>query len=468
MQFSPLIPFTFCFLLIAQVASVYSVANDPMLSQQWWYFHVGADKAYDTGFQGQGVTVAVLDTGVDRNHPDLKDNIVDGWNFVDNNDDVTDKDGHGTHVAGIIAAVANNGIGIAGIAPKAKIMPIKVLTRMGGTPVDIQNGVQFAVQKGARIISMSLGGYSSSIFQTIMSTAITSAYFSGAVIIAAAGNENTDRDSYPAAYKDVIAVSAIDQSNQKASFSNYGKYIALAAPGVNILSTYPGGTYRVLQGTSMATPIVSGVAALLLSKYPNLSPDGVKETLFREATDLGPPGWDPVYGHGLVNARAAVTERPVEIGRPAGTTEQQQQMPLRSSSLIISFNEKTIVAGSSLTITGSVTPAKSVDVTIEYSADEGASWKTFGMTKSSAEGRYSHFGSIEKVGLYLFKASWKGDAELQPASSELVWIKVQERPFLESIPGGAITLVAVAGTLVMVLGVAILKRRKIVRPKIVL
>ncbi len=297
--------------------------NDPYLSEQWGWFEIKANEAYASDNRGKGVIVAVLDTGVDTNHPDLKDNIIEGWNFVDDNDNVTDLDGHGTHVAGIIAAVTNNGVGIAGIASEVKIMPIKVLEESGGLWIDIGSAILYAEKNGADIISMSLGGSLSPTFALPTSTIITLAHYSNITLIAAAGNENTGSRMYPAAYEHVIAVSAINEDLSRAEFSNYGGNIKFSAPGVNILSTMPtypcyltteynySQNYDSLNGTSMACPFVTGVAALLLSKYPGLTPEMIEDTLATQAIDLGEEGWDQEFGYGVPDASKAVTETPI-------------------------------------------------------------------------------------------------------------------------------------------------------------
>jgi len=297
--------------------------NDPYLSKQWGWFDIHADKAYASGYQGKGVVVAVLDTGVDHKHPDLKANIVEGWNFVDNNNDTTDLDGHGTHVAGIIAATSNNRVGIAGIAPEAKIMPLKVLSESGGAWINLDKAILYAANHGAKIISMSLGGQVTTVLSPTVLAAILIAYQKNVTLVAAAGNENTGAKSYPAAYPNVIAVSAISQNHTRASFSNYGNYITFAAPGVEILSTMPtypvtlttqygiSENYDYLTGTSMACPFVSGVVALLLSKHPGLTPKMVRDTLVAQAIDIGEKNWDPYFGYGLPDAYMAVTGTPI-------------------------------------------------------------------------------------------------------------------------------------------------------------
>jgi thermitase len=221
--------------------------------------------------------------------PDLAANIIDGWNFVDNNDNVTYVDGHGTMVCGIVAAVANNTIGVAGVAPNVSIMPLKVISEFGGSLVDINSAIRYAADYGAQVIGMSLGGALSK-GSLAMAAAVDYAYQRGCVLVAAAGNNDSSELFYPAAYEHVIAVSAIDEADQKASFSNYGDYIDFCAPGVNVLSTWTNGTYASGSGTSFAAPFVTGVVAVMLSKYPSLCNGNVTETLRVQAEDLGKEG----------------------------------------------------------------------------------------------------------------------------------------------------------------------------------
>jgi len=298
-------------LLFAPVAIVIATSvNDPLTSQQWGWYRVKADQAYDSGYHGEGVIVASLDTGVDVDHLDLAANIIDGWNFVDNNDNITDFDGHGTMVAGIVAAIANNSIGITGVAPEVSIMPLKVVSESGVSWTDVTSAIRYAADNGAKVISMSLGGGYSKL-SSAMEAAIDYAYQRGCVLVAAAGNNDSSELFYPAAYEQVIAVSAIDEDDQKASFSNYGNYIDFCAPGVNVLTTWKDGTYAYGNGTSFAAPFVTGVVAVMLSKYPSLSNENIVETLRVQAEDLGEAGWDQFYGWGVVDAYDAISLVPV-------------------------------------------------------------------------------------------------------------------------------------------------------------
>jgi thermitase len=295
--------------------------DDPFWNAQWGPQKVGADWAWNTTVGSQDVLVAVVDTGIDYNHPDLAGNYVPlGFNWVGMNSDPRDDFGHGTHCAGIIGAVLNNSVGIAGLA-QVHIMAEKVLDSYGSGYWDwVANGIINATDCGAKIISMSLGGYGDS---QLVHDAVKYAYSRGVLLVAAAGNDNTETKSYPAAYEEVVAVAATDQYDNKAYFSNWGDWIELAAPGVGILSTMP--TYYVtlngygysmnydyLDGTSMACPHVAGVAALIWSLYPNKTRDWVRLWLRDTADDLGTPGFDQIYGYGRVDARKAVEQQPPE------------------------------------------------------------------------------------------------------------------------------------------------------------
>ncbi|MBU1119650.1 S8 family peptidase [Patescibacteria group bacterium] len=273
----------------------------------WGVTRIGAEKVW-TDSKGTGVKVAVIDTGTELTHTDLSANIITGYDFVNNDTNPSDDNGHGTHVSGIIASTQNSA-GNIGAAYQAKIMPVKVLNNEGyGYLSDVAKGIYYAADNGARIINMSLGSSSDSL---TLKTAIEYAAKKGVLMIAAAGNESGSSCQYPAAYSSVICVGATDTSNKLASFSNMGS--ELSAPGVSNYSTYIGNTYRYMSGTSMATPHVAGAAAVVASFCTTCSTAEIRTVLKNTAVDLGTTGYDSVFGYGLVDLVAAINSlRPVE------------------------------------------------------------------------------------------------------------------------------------------------------------
>ncbi len=279
------------------------VPDDNRYAEQWGPEMIGAEYAWKIERGGSSVIVAIIDTGVDYTHPDLSNYIAGGYDWVNNDDDPRDDHGHGTHCAGIAAATINNTLGIAGISQSA-IMAEKVLDSDGsGSSSTTAEAIRHAADSGADIISMSLGAAEST---HIMEEACRYAWEKGCILVAAAGNDGTSLVSYPAAYDTVIAVGSVGTTGLCSSFSNYGTSLELVAPGESILSTTPGNAYGQKSGTSMACPHVSGVAALLFSRYPGMSNIEVRERMTETADDLGSPGKDARYGYGLVNAFAAL------------------------------------------------------------------------------------------------------------------------------------------------------------------
>ena len=293
---------------MAIAPQVHAAANDPLLAQQWGIFAIGADRVWNTT-TGQGVIVAVVDSGSGP-HPDLAENLLPGRSFfgaVESQDGADiDASGHGSHVAGIIASVANNGIGGSGVAPNAKILPIKVLDQAGqGDARDVAAGVRYAADNGAKVINLSLGGATES---SSLTQAITYANDKGALVVAAAGNGGAaDKPKWPASLDLTLAVTAVDQANNATSFDQRGDYIDIAAPGFSVVSTAKG-DYASLSGTSMAAGFVAGAAALLFAAEPRVTNTQVREILLRTATDIGEPGRDLTFGVGLINMVAALAE----------------------------------------------------------------------------------------------------------------------------------------------------------------
>ncbi|CAN1210409.1 S8 family peptidase [Tumidithrix helvetica PCC 7403] len=293
--------------------------NDPLYSKQWNLHSINVETAWQQT-RGKGITVAVIDTGISQVE-DLKDTkFVNGYDFVNDREQADDDNGHGTHVAGTIAQATNNKLGVAGIAYEANLMPLKVLSSWGGgTVADIAEAIRFAADRGADVINMSLGGGGES---SLMQEAINYAHQKGVVIVAAAGNSSNNAAAYPARYPRVIGVSAIGPSGTKASYSNYGAGVDIAAPGgvtrsakgdedpsggilQNTIDPKTGeSVFRAYQGTSMASPHIAGVAALVKASGIK-QPDEVLNILKQSARKVEEDGLN-YYGAGQIDAAAAV------------------------------------------------------------------------------------------------------------------------------------------------------------------
>lgn len=282
--------------------------KEPSYSRQWYLPKLQLPKAWDKTKGSSKITVAVIDGGVQKDHPDLKGKIVSPYNAVNGSSSYY-SDEHATHVAGIIAANFNKS-GIAGIAPNVKIMPINVFQGNEASADTVIRAIYYAVAHHADIINMSLGDDS---YSYLLESATKYAKSKGVVLVAAAGNSSTFLPMYPAASEGVIGVSATDRNDRIASFSNYGNYIDLAAPGVDIYSSIAGSTYAAYDGTSMAAPMVSGIAALVRSKNPFLSPSQVETILKKSTLDLGSKGRDEDYGYGRIDAYKAVSNTAAPI-----------------------------------------------------------------------------------------------------------------------------------------------------------
>ncbi|OPH47471.1 serine protease [Paenibacillus ferrarius] len=279
--------------------------NDNLFSKyQWNLPSTETVQGWQLNRGAKDVVIAVVDTGVDLQHPDLKGQLLPGYNVIKDNDNPQDDVGHGTHVTGVIAALVNNNLGVAGMTWYNKVLPVKVLDQTGaGSTYSVAQGIIWAADHGAKVMNLSLGNYADSGF---LHDAIKYAYDKDIALIAASGNDNTERPGYPAAYPEVFAVAASDSQNQKASFSNYGDYIGVTAPGVSIASTYPDNQYAALSGTSMASPHVTALAALIRSTNPNLKNTEVYQIMRDSARDLGTKGFDKYFGYGLIDVAKAI------------------------------------------------------------------------------------------------------------------------------------------------------------------
>jgi subtilisin family serine protease len=281
------------------VYSIDQAATDPNVNQQWAWGRINAPAAWAVTRGDPAVVIAVIDTGIQTNHPDLDAKIVPGYDFVQNDADASDGNGHGTHVAGSAAAETNNNLGGAGMCPNCRLMPIRVLGDGGsGSLANVARGIIYAADNGARVVNLSLGGGGA----TTLQNAVNYAWSKGVFLACAAGNSNTNRFSYPAAYDNCFAVAATTSNDARASFSNYGSWVEIAAPGSQIFSTYTGARYGTLSGTSMAAPHVAGLAGLLASQ--GLSNTQIRDRLCASADRIA--GTGSAWTCGRINADRAV------------------------------------------------------------------------------------------------------------------------------------------------------------------
>jgi thermitase len=352
-----------------------AVVNDPYLGNEWHLSKVNALTAWDTAV-GNGITLAILDSGINVNHPDLKDRLVAGYNFYNNNADVTDVCGHGTAVAGVGAASANNAVGVAGIAGSARIMPVRVAYNDSSAGCyayysTIASGLTFAADNGARIANVSYGGVAGS---ASVQSAARYMKSKGGLVFVSAGNSNIDENITTDG--SMVAVSATDSADNKASFSSWGNFVTLSAPGVGIWTTNNAGSYSAWNGTSFASPLSAGVAALIMSARPELSAAQAESLLYSTAIDLGLAGRDPIFGYGRVNAAAAVRAA-VAYVLPADTIVPTTSIaaPLGSATVSglvpvsVNASDNVAVARVDLKVNGTV-------VATDTSAPFGFSWNS--------------------------------------------------------------------------------------------
>ena len=285
---------------VDQRIALHFAANDPYLGTQWHLSRIGASTAWD-GAKGAGTTIAILDTGVNGAHPDLAGRMVAGWNFHDNNSDTADIHGHGTATAGTAAAAMDNAVGVASVAGQAMVMPVRISDPTGYAYWStVAQGLTYAADRGVRVANISFGVAGSASVQS------SADYMrgKGGLVIVSAGNNGIDENLPQTA--SMIPVSATDSSDMQPSWSSYGAFVAMSAPGANVYTTNRDGSYGFWNGTSFSSPIVAGVVGLMMSANPKLSGAQVESLLYGTATDLGTAGRDPVYGHGLVDAAGAV------------------------------------------------------------------------------------------------------------------------------------------------------------------
>lgn len=293
--------------------------NDPYIGSAWHINRVGAPAAWDST-QGAGVTIAILDTGVNVAHPDLRDRIVPGFNVENNNTDVSDLCGHGTAVAGAAAASTNNALGVAGVAGAARIMPVRIVfkdtTGCHAWDSTVAAGITYAADHGARIANVSFSGIAGS---PAVSSAARYMKSKGGLVFISAGNANINENVAPDS--NYIVVSSTDSADNKSSFSSWGNFVSMSAPGSGIWTTNNSLGYSAWNGTSFSAPVLAGAAALVMAVRPDLGAQQVESLLFSTSVDLGTAGRDVVFGHGRVNADAAVNtarnySAPVDTSAP--------------------------------------------------------------------------------------------------------------------------------------------------------
>ena len=279
------------------------VPDDPEYAYQWHLPMIHAPEAWDLSQGGSGAIIAILDSGVDATQPDLAAKLVAGYNTFSNTTDTSDAFGHGTEVAGVAGALTNNAVGVAGVASASPIMPVRVTNATGGaTAASIANGIIWAADHGARVINLSFNGVAGN---ATIRTAAEYAYNHGTLVVAASGNCGCADPTAETPF--MLSVSATDESDAFAYFSTTGPFVDLSAPGNNILTTAKFGLYLAESGTSLASPVVAGVAALMFSANPALTPSLTTQLLEATAFDLGNVGYDQNFGYGRVDAYAAVS-----------------------------------------------------------------------------------------------------------------------------------------------------------------
>lgn len=355
------------------------VPDDPYYGSAWHLPKIGASSAWDSS-QGSGVTVAILDTGVDSTHPDLAARMVPGWNFYDNNSNTSDVYGHGTKVAGTAAAASNNSAGVASVAGQSKIMPIRVSDATGYASFStVAKGLTYAADNGARVANISFSGVAGS-----LSVQNTAQYMKnkGGLVVVGAGNSGIDENYTPTTT--LIAVSATDGNDVKASWSSYGNFVAISAPGVGIYTTTMGGGYGAPSGTSFSSPVTAGVVALMMAANATLPNTQVESLLYSTAVDLGAAGRDPYYGYGRVNAGGAVQ------ATVAAKTTADTQAPAVSITAPISGATVTGLAGVNVNATDNVGVSRvelrvnSTTVAIDTAAPFAFTWDSTGVPNGMA------------------------------------------------------------------------------------
>ena len=363
-----------------------ALPNDPYLGSAWHLNKVGAPAAWDSApGMGDGVKIAILDSGVDPGHPDLKGNLIPGFNFMDYNNDTGDSCGHGTAVAGTAAAVSNNSSGVAGIAGKARIMPVKIAnynSSYGGCYAyysTVVSGITYAADNGARVINVSYAGVAAS--QAVLNAA-QYAKSKGSLVFASAGNNGRDEGVNPTT--SMVVVSATDENDNMAGWSSYGSFVTIAAPGTGLWTTTNGGGYGQWNGTSFASPLTAGIAALMMSASPSLDNLTIESLLYATAIDRGAAGRDPYFGHGRVNAAAAVQ---ASVARAVRADTQAPGVGItapRASETVSGLVAVDIAASDNVGVIRADLKVNGTVVATDTSAPFGFSWDSAGVANGMA------------------------------------------------------------------------------------
>ena len=285
-----------------------AIPNDPYYSFQYHHGLIGSQRAWTRTTGEKDVVVAVLDNGFDLDHPDLKGQLISSYSTATS----ISEDNHGTHVAGIVGAAQDNRTFGTGVAPEASLLAIDVFEGEDAYSSDVIEGIYYAADAGADVINMSLGNY---FYSEAYQVAIDYAHERGVLVIASSGNDFTDETHYPSGYENVVSVGSTDRDDRFSSFSNYGPDQDITAPGTGVWSTVAGGSFASMSGTSMASPVVAGVAALVKASEPELTNEELEQRLYDTSVDLGASGKDPYFGHGRIDAEAALMI--LDIAQPA-------------------------------------------------------------------------------------------------------------------------------------------------------
>jgi len=351
--------------------------NDPNFSSQWFHTKIGSPAAWEVVTGNDNVLVAVCDSGVQSTHPDLAGNLqLPGLNTVDNSTNTEPITSHGTQVAGCIGAIGNNATGVAGVCWRVKILPVRITNRTDGWAYysDMAEGIRWAADQGAKVVNLSYGGAESYTIEA----AARYLRSKGGLLFMSAGNDGADKSGVYPDFASIIVVGATGSTDTKTSWSNYGTFVDIVAPGSSIYTTTRNG-YASVNGTSFASPIAAGVAALIFSLNPNFTPEQVENFIYSTCVDLGAPGDDPVYGHGRLNAAAAVAAAVGTLAANEPPTAVADAKPVSGFAPL----EVTFDAGASFDRDGSV---------VQYSWDFGDGTSGVGVRTShtySSPGTYT-------------------------------------------------------------------------------